>query len=119
VVSLLLLCGLAPHEGRAHEGSGGPEHHEGVSADDLAQKLANPVSNIWSLQLQNNMTFLSGRSIALLPRPVDDELPAGHATAPDGRLKPDRTARLQLHEHADGRFERRLRPDQRPRRATS
>jgi hypothetical protein len=31
-----------------------------MSADEIARKLANPVSNIWSLQLQNNMTFLRG-----------------------------------------------------------
>ena len=28
--------------------------------DQIAQELANPISNIWSLQLQNNMTFLRG-----------------------------------------------------------
>ena len=51
VVSVLLSCGVALHSARAEEE---------MSTDEIARKLANPVSNTWSLQLQNNMTFLRG-----------------------------------------------------------
>lgn len=36
--------------------------HEGMSADELAKQLANPISNLYSLQLQNNMTLSRGSS---------------------------------------------------------
>jgi hypothetical protein len=38
----------------------GPEQDSGLSTDELAQQLSNPISDIWSLQLQTNMTFLRG-----------------------------------------------------------
>jgi hypothetical protein len=59
-VTAILSCGLALHSAWAHDGPDGPEHHSGMSKDELAQQLANPISNIWSIQLQNNMTFLRG-----------------------------------------------------------
>lgn len=37
-----------------------PEEYEELSDDELAQQLVNPISNIWSLQLQNNMTLMRG-----------------------------------------------------------
>jgi hypothetical protein len=46
-----------PHPG---EEVGEPHHHSGMTADQIAQELANPISSVWSLQLQNNMTFLRG-----------------------------------------------------------
>ena len=43
----------------AAQDEGGREH-EGQSNAEIAQKLANPVSNLWSLGLQNNMMFARG-----------------------------------------------------------
>ncbi len=31
-----------------------------MTKEEIAAELANPISNIWSIQLQNNMTFLRG-----------------------------------------------------------
>jgi len=34
--------------------------HEHLSEDELAKQLSNPISSIWSLQLQNNLTMMRG-----------------------------------------------------------
>ena len=59
-VAAILSCGLALHPARAQDAADAAEPHEGLSDDELARKLANPVSSVWSMQLQNNMTFLRG-----------------------------------------------------------
>jgi hypothetical protein len=55
ILTLLLLLGAGgPAAAQQAEG------HETMSADEIAQELSNPVSSIWSFQLQNNMTFGRG-----------------------------------------------------------
>ncbi len=59
-VTAILSFGVALPSAWAHESADGPEHHDGMSNDEIARELSNPISNVWSLQLQNNMTFLRG-----------------------------------------------------------
>jgi hypothetical protein len=56
----ILSFGMALPSAWADESQDAPEHHHGLSADEIAKKLANPISNIYSLQIQNNMTFSRG-----------------------------------------------------------
>ena len=57
-VAALLGCGMVSSSAHAQDERDGESHQESV--DELAKKLSNPVSNVWSLGLQNNMTFLRG-----------------------------------------------------------
>lgn len=59
-IAALLSCGVVPGLAGAHDGPDGPEHHQGLSSDELNKQLANPISEVWSLTLENNMTFLRG-----------------------------------------------------------
>jgi len=56
----LLLASFIAGVAAAHDGPGGPEHHHGLSSDKLNTELANPISEVWSLTLENDMTFLRG-----------------------------------------------------------
>ena len=50
-LGVLVALVLVPGAGRADDK---------LSADEIGKKLSNPISNIWSLGLQNNMTFVRG-----------------------------------------------------------
>lgn len=60
----LWLFSVPAAKADAPEVAAGPDPQGAPSADEIAQQLANPISNIYSIQLQNNMGFSRGSGLS-------------------------------------------------------
>jgi hypothetical protein len=63
MLALILLLSLSPSRGLAtteDKEAAGPEAGDKQNLQEIGKQLNNPVSSIWNITAQSNMTFLKG-----------------------------------------------------------